>query len=531
VEIKVPIEPDKEGYLDKECPNADCQSLFKVHQEDWDTLVKGEGMFCPVCRHDASLDHWHTTAQVERAKEIAYAKFERELGKALRSSTKKFNRRQSKNSFIGITMKYRGKPKHIPLPPQAADPMNLKTTCEECGCRYSVIGYGFFCPACGHNSADATFDQAMSGVRQTLGSIEKTKAALAETDVDAAEQTVRMILEKSIDQGVMSFQRFAEAGYPVTPQSKPPRRNAFQNLVEGSTLWKQATGKGYDDILENDDFTSLRIHFQQRHLFAHREGIVDADYIQKSGDTRYGEGQRIVLKPEAILEFVSNLEKLVVGLRISLGRKAMPPFPSEKSSVPHSSEGIGTPPEVASNEPDKLDRLCQHMEVGQTAGRLAHWVCEESPDGLNDPIMFDAIQTAFPGIQREKLEEACFELEHHGFVGCSAAMGWPVRHIKPEYDLYWFADPIVMGTSPEGDAVTLAELVLQDDQFGSSSELHAATNWSKRRFNPALAYILPYIDEGRVRRTMQPDYVVAGFSINNEDRFQLKQFLKEFSEK
>jgi len=76
IEVKVPIEPDKEGYLDKECPSKDCESLFKVQQDDWETLVHDDVVYCPVCRHEAPADEWFTTYQVEQAKKIATIRLE-----------------------------------------------------------------------------------------------------------------------------------------------------------------------------------------------------------------------------------------------------------------------------------------------------------------------------------------------------------------------------------------------------------------------------------------------------------------------
>jgi hypothetical protein len=43
---------------------------------------------------------------------------------------------------------------------------------------------------------------------------------------------------------------------------------------------------------------------------AHQQGIVDADYISKSGDTAYRPGQRLIIKPAAVLEFVDLVDRL-----------------------------------------------------------------------------------------------------------------------------------------------------------------------------------------------------------------------------
>jgi hypothetical protein len=52
-EIRVSIPPDAEGYLDRECPSANCLAQFKVLEQDWKDKVRDEEVFCPFCRHSA----------------------------------------------------------------------------------------------------------------------------------------------------------------------------------------------------------------------------------------------------------------------------------------------------------------------------------------------------------------------------------------------------------------------------------------------------------------------------------------------
>jgi len=60
------------------------------------------------------------------------------------------------------------------------------------------------------------------------------------------------------------------------------------------------------------DFNLL---FQKRHLLAHREGMIDAKYIQKSGDTNYCEGQRIIIRDLDIRSLVDLISKLATEMR------------------------------------------------------------------------------------------------------------------------------------------------------------------------------------------------------------------------
>lgn len=313
--ISVPIKEDEEGYLDKECPSEECLTKFKILSEDWKNIVRDEEVFCPICRHVAPSDKWFTTNQVERVKNIAKAQVHAMINDSMRSSVRNFNNRQGNNSFLSITAQYQGKPVSIPMPPEATDPMKLKITCTECKCRYAVIGAGFFCPSCGNNSAVETFNQSIQKAKNTLDIIEQLGEISVHVGQDHTENAKQMMLEKCIDTGVMAFQRAVEVIYKNKTGAAPEGKNTFQRLSQGSDLWKSVTGKGYNNYLSDEEFKILNVHFQQRHLFSHCEGIIDEDYIKKSGDTRYAIGQRVVLKREPILNFLTTLEKLFNLLR------------------------------------------------------------------------------------------------------------------------------------------------------------------------------------------------------------------------
>lgn len=307
--VSVPIHADAEGYFDKECPAAECQSQFKVFEDDWRNKVRDEEMFCPFCRHAAPADQWHTTDQVEAAKKAAIAQFQGRINKAMKRDADQWNRRQPRDAFLKITMKVDSRPGHVLLPPMAAEPMRLKITCPECSCRYAVIGAAFFCPACGHNAADLMFAQSIAAIRNALDAIPGVRAAIA--DRDTAETTAHLIIENGLQNAITAFQRYAEALYATRFPSLPaPRRNAFQNLAEGNALWQATSGKQYSDFLTPTELSALSRYFQQRHLLAHRQGLVDVDYIARSGDSLYREGQRLVIREASVRECLSLIEKL-----------------------------------------------------------------------------------------------------------------------------------------------------------------------------------------------------------------------------
>ncbi|WP_039018246.1 hypothetical protein [Halocynthiibacter namhaensis] len=309
-EISVPLEADAEGFLDKECPSETCLFQFKIAEEDWKNIVRDEEVFCPSCGHTAPAQSWFTKEQIDAAKEYALDQITNGINAAMRADAEASKRRAKRNSFISITLEAKGGRDAVLLPVAAAHPMRLKTSCEECECRYSYVGAAYFCPSCGKNSASHTFLQTLETIRTAAGLGSKLRETLGRDEAEVIAQT---LLEKAMQDTVMSFQRVSEQLYEHRT-GRVAKRNAFQRLGTGSELWEAELGVTYTDILDEEALTQLTIYFQQRHLLAHQQGIVDADYLTRSQDTQYEIGQRLVIRQAEVLRFATLIEKLAKSI-------------------------------------------------------------------------------------------------------------------------------------------------------------------------------------------------------------------------
>jgi hypothetical protein len=316
VSVTLQAEPDADGYIDKECPNKECLFPFKIHGEDWKNIVRDEQVFCPSCGHDAPAKSWWTTEQAEWVQKSALNELTGRLDDAMERDSIEWNRRQPRDAFIRITLNATKTPEPLLLPIGATEPMRLKVTCNQCQCRFSVIGSAYFCPSCGVSSADHVFGQSLDKIEAALNALPLIRRSLG--DPDAAENTAHLLIENSIVQSVTAFQRFAEAMWSQVPNASPARRNVFQNLAEGSALWQSAVGKGYDNHLTPSEHAALVRYFQQRHLLAHREGLVDEDYLKRSRDTTYRVGQRLVIREANGRECATLVRKLGTALQASV---------------------------------------------------------------------------------------------------------------------------------------------------------------------------------------------------------------------
>lgn len=292
--ISIPILPDSNGYLDRECPNPDCLFQFKVQIDDWRNLFRDEQVFCPMCRHEAKSNHWFNSEQLQEGKKQITQHLRKRILNAW-SGTRIYGQ-----NFLPIT---------------AREEMTLKIECEECHSRYSVIGSAYFCPCCGHNSVEKTFDESLNKVEAKLNNLLIVRKAIEASSKDEAEIICRSFIETALSDCVVAFQRFCEVTYT---KQKPTERlplNVFQRLGDGSKLWNEVFNEGYEDWLTERELDRMKILFQRRHLLLHTEGLVDDKYLQRTNDSFYKLGQRIVVKENDISELLKLIRKVITKIR------------------------------------------------------------------------------------------------------------------------------------------------------------------------------------------------------------------------
>jgi hypothetical protein len=315
IPIKLPLDDD--GYLDRECHSETCRAEFKVLFQDWQEKVSEEKVYCPICRSEAPSGEWNTDEQQKYMEAVAIAHVQDIVHSALTEDAHRFNRTQ-RPGFIRLSMSAKSGTRTIIVPIDAAKAMRQQFSCEACGCRYASIGTAFFCPACGHNSAMATFNKTIETVQHIVALMPVIRSTLAkEYDDDLAKDSIRIMLEDSIMRLVGAYQQYADALFEqlLNSSSFKKRKNVFQNIAESSALWRSAVGKGYEDMLSEAELKDLESLFQKRHLIAHRNGIVDLDYIDKSGDKSYSTGQRLVIQEATVICLADLLSKLSGELR------------------------------------------------------------------------------------------------------------------------------------------------------------------------------------------------------------------------
>lgn len=321
IPIKLPL--DDKGYFGRRCPHRECGSDFKVLFDDWRDKVPDEAAFCPKCGVRSQPEEFNTAAQRRHIVEVGKAYVTDQLNQAFGRAARSTRPRRISGGLIDITMKvsFKAGTRRLTLPPSADEALRQDLTCEQCHCRYSTIGAGYFCPACGHNSPVADFHRTLDMTLKTLDGLDRIKGALtAIHDADAADNFEQQWLENQVEDLVTAFQRVTEALFRKLPNASQFNcdTNLFQRVTDASRLWLSATGIGYEQMLASGEFDTLLIMVQRRHKIGHCQGMVDERYVRQSGDRAYDVGQRLVIRrpqvqglAEILIKLVDNLLRLV----------------------------------------------------------------------------------------------------------------------------------------------------------------------------------------------------------------------------
>lgn len=91
----------------------------------------------------------------------------------------------------------------------------------------------------------------------------------------------------------------------------------FQNLPGARRRVQDAFGFDFADILRPDEWETASRAFQKRHLLAHKMGVIDNDYIQKSNDTGAVIGRKIALSETEVETCIKIVESM--GRRLFAG--------------------------------------------------------------------------------------------------------------------------------------------------------------------------------------------------------------------
>jgi hypothetical protein len=232
---------------------------------------------CPYCGHVASPRKFFTKDQIEFAKSVAF----RELVDAFRKELKKmeFDIKPRGPFGIGISMKLKpGQP--IPLKRYCERTLETHICCSNCTLDYSVYGVFAFCPDCGTHNSLQILQKNIDLVRKQL--------SLADAQDDA--DLKRHLFEDALENCVSSFDGFAREACRIAGSRSGGAGQcvnlSFQNLPRGASKLASLFRVDMTKSVSRAEWNAAHVGFMQRHVLAHRGGVIDQQYLDETGESR-----------------------------------------------------------------------------------------------------------------------------------------------------------------------------------------------------------------------------------------------------
>jgi hypothetical protein len=301
-QFEIPIKPDEDGYLGRECPIKECLGYFKITPG---TGVKGPApCHCPYCGHSGESRTFVTQEQIEYARSIVLRKVTDAIHKDLKSL--EFEHKPQGMFGIGISMKVQAS---APLPIRYYREKELETAvvCDSCTLRYAIYGVFGWCPDCGvHNSLQI--------LAKNLELARKELILAASAEAELANHLIGDALENAVS----TFDGF---GRELCARKSADIR--FQSVLGARRRVQDTFGFDFADGLRPDEWECACRVFQKRHLLAHKMGVIDEDYLQKANDPDAVLGRRIRLTEGEVQSAITIVESM--GRRLFAG--ILPPTP------------------------------------------------------------------------------------------------------------------------------------------------------------------------------------------------------------
>jgi hypothetical protein len=288
-EFSVPIRPDEDGYIGRECPVDECLGYFKI---TLGTGIKGPApCHCPYCGHSGDSNTFFTREQIEYAQSVVLRKVGEALTKDLK--TLEFEHKPRGMLGIGISLKLKESP---PLPIRYYREKQLETEviCDNCTLRYAIYGVFGWCPDCGAHNSLQILGKNLELAKKELG-------LAGSSDKEMADHLVGDALENAVS----AFDGFGREiclrqGVDIS----------FQNLPVARRRVEEKLGVDFASVLATADWQSVCRAFLKRHLLAHTLGVVDEEYIQRANDPTAAIGRKVRLNEEEVRFTICAVEAL-----------------------------------------------------------------------------------------------------------------------------------------------------------------------------------------------------------------------------
>ncbi|HSP14045.1 MAG TPA: hypothetical protein VLV78_04765 [Thermoanaerobaculia bacterium] len=281
--IRVPLSPDEDGYVGRECPS--CNLYFKILPRTG--VTDQEVAYCPYCQAAHEPSDFLTQDQLNYAKSIALRQLQGQIANQIKSSFREIH--TSGPISLHVTMRFEGN--DIPIEHYQERSLETEITCEQCTLQYKIYGVFATCPDCAtHNSI----------------SILRTNFVLLRKQLAEADETRR---EDILKNSVSVFDAFGRA----TTEHAYGKKTSFQAL-DRAEEFLQELGASMRSHVTHEEWEFLNRAFQKRHLLTHNMGVIDDQYLAKANDPDAILGRKIRITTAEVERTIDLLERIALRL-------------------------------------------------------------------------------------------------------------------------------------------------------------------------------------------------------------------------
>jgi len=319
-EFSIPLRPDEDGMIGRECPSKDCQPRYfkvfvkeseeepaKEEKEKSDDLSQSD-IICPYCGHRDNMQEFHTKEQIEWIKSM----FERDIAKSIQDTFKRALRpsRPRTGSFLSIEYK----PGRLPsVRHYVEERLKREVECNKCGQKYAVYGIAFLCPFCGGGNMLVHFERSKQIILSMLesGNIIREKGG---------EEVFHHHLGNCLEDVVSLFEGFHKSIYSRAVKERDSREEAeekiskmktnFQRLSGAEKFFKRDLGIEIFAPLPESEREFLDDLFLRRHVITHNLGLVDKKYLERAR-TLERQGRELKISRSDIEKGLELVDKVI----------------------------------------------------------------------------------------------------------------------------------------------------------------------------------------------------------------------------
>lgn len=317
--FQVPLKPDEDGLIGRECPNENCDPrYFKISLE---LPEQGEPagelsqleLVCPYCGTGGHMQDFNTKAQLDWIMSMVF----RDAARAVYDTLKRAFR-PHRQGLISIKVERGSLPsvRHY-----VEERLKQTVTCSGCQHRYAVYGLSFHCPWCGQGAIAQHLSQSVSTIRVLADEAER----IGQTHGRQAEERM---YGNAYEDVVSLFEGFLKMlyRYAVRKRFSPEEAEKkldkvkvnFQRLAGAQEFLAQDLGVAIFSSLTADERGLLERVFAKRHVLTHNLGLVDDKYREQVR-TWERRGSEVPMSREEIQEATELVCRVIREAASALG--------------------------------------------------------------------------------------------------------------------------------------------------------------------------------------------------------------------